>query len=171
MSAEENTLPDQNPDLSYDRDAIVASITRYYKLLSKMVAIRPKQIGYAPEGGRDNDTIPLEKLRRLGFNDRMIDFVRHVPFVHSADRPVFLGTEMIDYYRKLFSYPEENYDLEDPMMVEMWPMPDQRIPEGVLPLSRPLPGDPFGTWWILDTNTGTQHGLDLDLLISNFCPL
>lgn len=156
MSAEVNTPPDQNPDSSYDCDAIVASITRYYELLSQMIAIRPKQIGYAPEGGRNDDTIPLEKLRRLGFNNRMVDFVRHVPFIHSADRPVFPSTETISYYRNVFSYPEGNYDLEDPMIVEMWPVPDQRIPEGFLPLSRPLQGDSFGTWWILDTNTGTS---------------
>ena len=155
MSAEENT-PDQNPDSSYDRDAIVASITRYYELLSKMVAIKPKHIGYAPEGGRDDDTISIEKLHRLGFNTKMIDFVQHLPFVQSADRPVFLGTETLNYYRNLFSYPEEKYDLEDPMVVEMWPIPDERIPECILPLSCPLQGNPFGTWWILDTNTGSS---------------
>jgi hypothetical protein len=156
MSAVESTPPDQGPETNYNRDAIVASITRYYELLSKMVAIKPKQIGYAPEGGRDDQTIPIKKLRRLGFNDRMIDFIRHVPFVHSVNRPVFPGTETLIYHRDVFHYPVEEYDLEEPLMVQMWPMPDERIPEGILPLSSPLQGDPFGTWWMLDTKTGSS---------------
>ncbi|KAJ8117810.1 hypothetical protein OPT61_g1087 [Boeremia exigua] len=161
MSTEEITPPNQDPgsDAGYDRDAIVASITRYYELLSKMVSIKPKEIAYAPEGGRGDDIIPVEKLRRLGFTDRAIDFVRHVPFVHS-ERPVHQGTQTLYYYRDYFRYPEEEYDLVEPMMVEMWPMPEQRIPEGFVPLSNPLHGSPFAWWWILDTNTGelTAHG-------------
>lgn len=82
MSAEAPTAP------GYDRDAIIASITRYYELLSKMVVIKPKDIAYVPEGGRTDGDIPIEKLRRLGLNDRAIDFIRYVPVVCSVDRLV-----------------------------------------------------------------------------------
>lgn len=153
MSDEATTSPDQGRSTAYDRDAIVSSITRYYELLSKMVAVRPKDIAYPPEGGWDDDTIPLAKLRRLGLNDRAIDLVRHLPYVF-GERPIYLGTEPIIYHQHLFEYPEEDYKLDEPHDVEMWPLPEQRIPEGVVPLSRMFHGDPSYTWWILETDTG-----------------
>ena len=164
MSTEGAPSPDIAAGPAYDRDAIVASMTRYYTLLSKMVSINPADIELAPKEGRHDDEIPLEALRLLGFSDRMIDFVRHAPFVGSNDRPVYYSTSTLNYYRHLFSYSEEEYQLDDPHMVEMWPLPEQRIPEGVVPLSRPLQGDDRGTWWLLDTNNGKLVvGIDLPL--------
>lgn len=154
MSANRSSPPDQAPGPTYDRDAIVASMTRYYELLSKMVGIKPADIERAPKEGRSDDDIPLEALRLLGFNDMMIDVVRHAPFVGSNHRPVYYSTCTLNYYRHLFSYPEGEYQLDDPHMVEMWPLPEQRIPEGIVPLSRHLQGDHRGTWWLLDTNSG-----------------
>jgi hypothetical protein len=145
----------------YDRDAIITSMTRYYTLLSKMIGINPADIELAPKEGRHDDEIPLEALRLLGFSDRMIDFVRHAPFVGSINRPVYYSTSTLNYYRHLFRYPEEEYQFDDPHMVEMWPLPDQGIPEGIVPLSRPLQGDDRGTWWLLDTtNGGLVNGRD-----------
>jgi hypothetical protein len=157
MSAEGAPSPGQVPSPTYDRDAIIASMTRYYELLSRTVGIKPTDIERAPTGGRDDDHIPLEQVRLLGFNDRMVDFIRHVPFVGSADRPVYYSTQTLNYYRYLFNYPEEEYQLDDPHMVEMWPFPEQRIPGGIVPLSRPLQGDSRGTWWMLDTNNGESQ--------------
>jgi hypothetical protein len=149
MSAEAPTAP------GYDRDAIVTSITCYYELLSKMVAIKPKDIAYAPEGGRTDDDIPIEKLRRLGLKDREIDFIRHVPVVCSVDRPVLEGTQPLVFSHYVFNqYKDDRYLLDDPSWAEMWPIPEERIPEGLVPLSHPLQGDPYGTWWLLDTNNG-----------------
>jgi hypothetical protein len=151
------TTPNQDAAPSYDRDAIVASITRYYELLSKMVSIKAKHIAYAGQGGRPDSMLPLSKLRRLGFNERMIDFIRHVPFSHSSDRPVFPYTTTRNYYTNLFCYPEEDYTLEDPHRTEMWPFPEVRIPEGVVPLSRAIEAAGLETWWMLDTNNGRSE--------------
>jgi hypothetical protein len=160
MSAVEAPAPpNQDTASGYDRDAIVASITRYYELLSKMVSIKPTDIAYPPLrfGGRRLDSkIPLEKLRRLGFNDRMIDFVRHVPFVLNHVRPVLPFTETIIYHHSVFDeYRDEDYVLEDPLQAYMWPIPDCKIPEGIIPLSRGMECPSLGTWWMLDTNNGT----------------
>ncbi|KAK1640691.1 hypothetical protein BDP81DRAFT_311228, partial [Colletotrichum phormii] len=143
---------------AYDRDAIVGSIKRYYELIVKMVSIRPDHITYPLEGGWGDDVIPLEKLRRLGFNDMTIDLVRHLPYVTSY-RPVFPSTQTINYFQNDFTGPDEKYQLEDPNSVGLWPLPEGRIPQGILPLSKPLGGDGLGMWWLLDTNTGelTAH--------------
>ena len=154
MSTKSAPSPDIAAGPIYDRDAIVTSMTRYYTLLSKMVSINPADIELAPKEGRHDDEIPLEVLRLLGFSDRMIDFVRHAPFVGSNDRPVYYSTSTLNYCRHLFNYSEEEYLVGDSHMVEMWPLPDQRISEGIVPLSRPLQGDDRGTWWLLDTNNG-----------------
>jgi hypothetical protein len=151
------TPPNQAAAPSYDRDAIVASITRYYELLSKLVSIKPKDIAYARQGGRPDSMLPLSKLRRLGFNERMIDFIRYVPFSHSSYRPVFPYTTTRNYYTNLFCYPEEDYTLEDPHRTEMWPFPGERIPEGVVPLSRAIETAGLETWWMLDTNNGKSE--------------
>ncbi|KAK1974437.1 hypothetical protein LZ30DRAFT_670260 [Colletotrichum cereale] len=153
MSTEASISQGQNPDSTYDRDAIVASIKRYYELLSKMVSIRPEHIAYPPEGGWGDDIIPLEKLQRLGFNDRMIDLVRHLPYITSY-RPIFPSTQTINYFQNSFTEPDEDYQLEDPNLVGLWPLPEERIPQGIVPLSQPLKGDTLGTWWLFDTNTG-----------------
>ncbi|KAF9873541.1 hypothetical protein CkaCkLH20_09000 [Colletotrichum karsti] len=156
MSTEPTTSPGLSP--IYDRDPIVASITRYYELLSKMVSIRPKHIEYPPEGDWGDDIIPLEKLRRLGFDERMIDLVRHIPYV-ASNRPVFPSTQTVNYFQNVFSEPVEEFQLEDPNRVRLWPVPDERIPEGIVPLSQWLNGDKLGIWWLLDTKTGelTAH--------------
>jgi hypothetical protein len=166
MSA--NTAPslDQVPSPTYDRAAIIASMTRYYTLLSKMVGIKPSDIDIAPPSGRPDDAIPLEALRLLGFNDRMVDFIRHAPFVGSNHRPVYYSTCTLNYYRWLFSYPAEEYAGDDAQMVEMWPLPEQRMRKGIVPLSRPLQGDSRGYWWMLDTNTGESSTIDADLCVS-----
>ncbi|KAF5519162.1 hypothetical protein CGCA056_v010023 [Colletotrichum aenigma] len=158
MSTEASISQGENTGPTYDRDAIVGSIKRYYELLSKMVSIRPEHIAYSPEGGWGDDIIPLENLRRLGFNDTTIDLVRHLPYVTSR-RPIFPSTQTINYFRNILCGPEENYQLEDPNLVGLWPLPEGRIPQGIVPLSQPLGGDRLGMWWLLDTNTGelTAH--------------
>lgn len=153
MSTEDSISQRQSPGPTYDRDAIVGSIKRYYELLSKMVSIRPVHIACPPEGGWGDDIVPLEKLRRLGFNDTMIDLVRHLPYVTSR-RPVFPSTQTINYFQNALSEPDEDYQLEDPNLVGLWPLPEERIPQGIVPLSKPLGGDRLGMWWLLDTNTG-----------------
>lgn len=151
------TPPNHDAASSYDRDAIIASITRYYELLSKMVSIKPKVIAYAEQGGRPDSVLPLEKLHRLGFNERMIDFIRHVPFSHSSDKLVFRYTTTRNYYTNLFDYPEEDYALEDSHRTGMWPFPGARIPEGVIPLSRTIEAAGLETSWMLDTNNGKSE--------------
>ncbi|KAL3292969.1 Alpha beta hydrolase fold protein [Colletotrichum asianum] len=148
MSTEPSISQGQNHNSAYDRHNIVGSIKRYYELLSKMVSIRPEHIAYPAEGGWGDDVIPLEKLRRLGFNDTMIDLARHLPYVTSR-RPVFPSTQTINYFQNGFRGPDEDYQLRDPNLVGLWPLPEERIPQGIVPLSQPLGGDRLGTWrWI-----------------------
>jgi hypothetical protein len=102
-----------------------------------MVEIKPTGIERAPKEGRNDDDILLEQVRLLGFNDRMVDFIRYAPFVGNADRPVCYSTQTLNYHQYPFNCPEEEYQLDDPHMVDMWPLPEQRIPEEIVLLSRP----------------------------------
>jgi hypothetical protein len=157
---------DQSPTPAYDRDAIIASMTRYYTLLSKAVGIKPTAIDRAPKKGCKEEHIPLEQMRLLGFNDRMIDFVRHATFVSGSDRPVYYGTQTLNYYRYLFSHEDEEYG-GDAWEVGMWPIMEQRIAEGIVPLSRPFHDDPCGTWWLLDTSNG-ESVMDIRVVPESF---
>ncbi|KAF5853065.1 hypothetical protein GGP41_001658, partial [Bipolaris sorokiniana] len=100
-------------------------------------------------------SLPLSHLQCLGFNDRMLDLILHLPIISSTTRPVYPGTTPIAYTNSLFDdYSEEDFDVNDVHAVGLWPLPDERIPEGVVPISRPLQGDPGGVWWMIDTNNG-----------------
>lgn len=61
-----------------------------------MVAIKPGHVAYAPEGGRNDAITPAERLRRLGFNDIMINSIRHV---RSARQTQARGTQSITDYQ------------------------------------------------------------------------
>ncbi|KAH7562353.1 hypothetical protein BM1_01873 [Bipolaris maydis] len=148
------------PNSAYNRAALITSLTAYYTLLSKTVSIHPSHIHPAPPTGHDPSSLPLSHLQRLGFNDQMLDLVLHLPVITSATRPVYPGTQPIAYTNDLFDdYSDEDFDVNDAHSVGLWPLPEQRIPEGVVPISWPLQGDPGGVWWMIDTNNGeiTPH--------------
>ncbi|KAK1671462.1 hypothetical protein BDP55DRAFT_732306 [Colletotrichum godetiae] len=152
MSTEASTSRGRDVGPAYDRDAIVGSIKRCYELIAKMVSTGPDHITYPPQGGWGDNIIPLEKLRRLGFNDVTINLVRHLPYV-TSHRPMFPSTQTINYFKNGLSGSDEKYQLEDPNSVGLWPLLEGRIPQDILPLSKPLRGDRLGIWWLLDTNT------------------
>lgn len=149
-----NPPPQQGPGPTYNRAAIISSMLRYYTLLSKAVSIPASAIEQAPKAGRSDASIPLQQLLLLGFNDKMLDFIRHAPFLGSNDRPVYYSTCTLNYYPHLFRFPVEDYAGGDAQAVDMWPVPEQRVAEGFVPLARPLQGDGRGYWWLLDTGSG-----------------
>ncbi|EUC34227.1 hypothetical protein COCCADRAFT_93978 [Bipolaris zeicola 26-R-13] len=143
------------PNTGYNRAALITSLTNYYTLLSKTVSIHPSHIHLAPPTGHPPSSLPLPQLQRLGFTPTMLDLISHLPLITSATRPVYPGTTPIAYTTTLFSdYTDENFDVNDAHAVGLWPLPEEKIPQGVVPISWPLQGDPGGVWWMVDTNTG-----------------
>lgn len=149
------------PVSGYDRNAIVAGITRYYETLAKMAWFSPKLIQYPPSGGwGDREFLPADKLRLLGFDQRVVDLLRHMPYIDIDEEndevpwPVYLDNSLPERY--LRDNPQLNDDLtEDEAAPEdlnangisLWPQP---TPTGLVPLA----GGRYATWWVLDTNTG-----------------
>lgn len=145
----------------YDRAAIVAAITRYYETLAKMAWFSPKLIQYPPPGGWvDREFLPADKLRLLGFNERVADLLRHMPYIDIDEEndevpwPVYLDNSVPERY--LRDNPQLTDDLTEDQAgpealnasgISPWP---QRTPAGLVPLA----GGRYATWWVLDTNTG-----------------
>lgn len=145
----------------YNRDAIVAGITRYYETLAKMAWFSPKLIQYPPPGGwGDRDFLPADKLRLLRFNDRVVDLLRHIPYIDMDEEsdevqwPVYLDNSIPERY--LRDNPQLNDDLTEDQAT-----PDNLAANSIFPWHQPTPsglvplsGGRYATWWALDTNTG-----------------
>ncbi|OHF03855.1 hypothetical protein CORC01_00717 [Colletotrichum orchidophilum] len=137
----------------YDRDAIIESIKQYFELLSRMVSFRPECIKSPPKNGWSDDELPLEKFRILGFNERVVDLLRHLPYVES-EKPIYPSTQSISYLKDshLFSEPEREFRTKQPLVLELWPLEGEKIHEGIVALSGQADGG-LAMWWLLDTRT------------------
>ncbi|KAK7994001.1 sulfate transporter 4.1 [Apiospora arundinis] len=154
----------------YDRDVIVAGLTRYYETLAKMAFFPASLIQYPPGEGRcwgdDDGFLPEDKIRLLGFNDRVVDLLRHLPYLdvdeaaHGDERwPAVVGRG--EPQRYLADNPTLNEDLtasdatpENLCATGLFPFPE-KMPDGLVPIAGGCAdGAPTG-WWIVDTNAGT----------------
>ncbi|KAF9872880.1 hypothetical protein CkaCkLH20_09743 [Colletotrichum karsti] len=150
----------------YDRDVIVAGLTRYYETLAQMAFFPASLIQYPP-GGRwgDDAFLPADKTRLLGFNDRVIDLLRHLPYLdvdetHEDNRWPVIGRS--EPQRYLEDNPGLNEDLTaDKATPErlcahgLFPFPE-KMPDGLVPIAGgSADGSGIGEWWIIDTNAGT----------------
>ncbi|KAK1974249.1 hypothetical protein LZ30DRAFT_827566 [Colletotrichum cereale] len=157
--------PATYPD-GYDRDVIVAGLTKYYDTLAQM-AFFPASLIQHPPGDRwgDSSFLPADKTHLLGFSDRTIDLLRHLPYLdvdetHDDNRWPVIGRS--EPQRYLEDNPELNEDLTaDKATPErlcahgLFPFPE-KIPEGLVPIAGGGgEGSDSGEWWIIDTNTGT----------------
>ncbi|EFQ26033.1 hypothetical protein CGRA01v4_14461 [Colletotrichum graminicola] len=136
--------PVNYPD-GYDRDVIVAGLTKYYETLAQMAFFPASLIQYPPGGWWGDDSfLPADKTRLLGFNDRIIDLLRHLPYLdvdetHDDNRWPVIGRG--EPQRYLEDNPELNDDLtEDKATPErlcahcLFPFPE-KMPEGLVPIA------------------------------------
>ncbi|KAF6799437.1 hypothetical protein CSOJ01_12499 [Colletotrichum sojae] len=145
----------------YDRNAIVAGLTRYYETLARMAFFPASMIQRPPEGRwGDDEFLPREKTLLLGFDYRVVDLLRRLPYLdvdesHEDDRWPVAGRG--EPQRYLADNPQLSEDLTPekatPEMLfasGIFPFPE-RMPEGLVPIA----GGAEGEWWIVDTDAGT----------------
>lgn len=156
-----NTNSNNNDNSAvYDRSAIVAAITYYYQRLSKMAYFPAHAIDYPPPGGwPDGDFLPADKIQMLGFNDRVVDLLRHIPYVLATDGGPDAGWAVWSgpAYPHVYLQGDAIWDTLDPERENLSLCAEQIFPwdnmaDGLVPLTR---GE-YAEWWILDTNTGNM---------------
>ncbi|KAJ3962717.1 hypothetical protein N0V92_000509 [Colletotrichum tropicale] len=150
----------------YNRDVIVAGLTKYYKTLAQMAFFPASLIQYPPGGRWGDDTfLPADKTRLLGFNDRVIDLLRHLPYLdvdetHEDNRWPVIGRSEPQRYL------EDNPELNENFTADK-ATPERLCAHGLFPFAEKMPdglvpiaggggeGSDSGEWWIIDTNAGT----------------
>ncbi|KAK8051100.1 hypothetical protein PG993_002485 [Apiospora rasikravindrae] len=145
----------------YDRDVIVAGLTRYYETLAKM-AFFPASVIQRPPGGRWDDAafLPAATTRLLGFNDTVVDLLRHLPYLdadeaHDDNRWPVAGRAEPQRYLA------DNPELDEALAKEP-AAPGRLCAHGILPFEErmpaglvPIAGSDGGVWWLVDTDAGT----------------
>ncbi|WQF87963.1 hypothetical protein CDEST_12977 [Colletotrichum destructivum] len=106
-------------DPLYGHDAVIESIKQCFELLSRMVSFRFECIKSPPESGWSDDELPLEKFRILGFNERVVEILRHLPYVES-NKPVYPSTQSISYLKDSYPFlePEGEFGTKQPLVLE-----------------------------------------------------
>lgn len=84
-------------DCSYDRNDLVGEVTAFYEFLTTMY-IPPEALRRPPPDGWPN--INAETYRSLNKTDRVIDLIRHLPYItrHTAwPYEIYFVTAVVDY--------------------------------------------------------------------------
>ncbi|KAE9581548.1 hypothetical protein CGCF415_v010341 [Colletotrichum fructicola] len=149
----------------YDRDVIVAGLTKYFETLTQMAFFPASLIQYPPGGRWGDDTfLPADSTRLLGFNERVIDLLQHLPYLdvdetHEDNRWPVIGRS--EPQRYLGDNPELNENLTADKAT-----PGQLCAHGLFPFAEKMPdglvpiaggggeGSDSGEWWIIDTDAG-----------------
>ncbi|KAL3295476.1 alpha beta hydrolase fold protein [Colletotrichum asianum] len=133
----------------YDRDAIVTGLNKYYERLAQMAFFPSSLIQYPPgERWGDDTFLPADKTRLLGFNERVIDLLRHLPYLD------------VDETHEDNRWPHENLTADKATPERLcvhgrFPFA-KKMPDGLIPIAGGGgEGSDSGEWWIIDTNAGT----------------
>jgi len=79
---------------SYDCDGVVASVSSFYRLLTKLPYIDPECLVYPPYDGHNNGWTGINEaeLRRRGKTDDVINLLRHLPYLRQPTNNVEAGS-------------------------------------------------------------------------------
>ena len=142
--------------MAYDRDVVVNSLKRHYNVLVLMAYLDPAVIEYPPPSGWSDDQLAVEILRALGRSEKVIDLLRHLPYLresYSDERwQVYPETRATSYLRDVGWFKGQTAEsCQGKNMLHLCLMPfDGDCPPGFIPLT-------YGreaTCWIIDTDEG-----------------
>ncbi|KAJ0160348.1 hypothetical protein CTA2_8122 [Colletotrichum tanaceti] len=105
-------LPPQQPlNCAYNRDDVVAGLTRYYLTLTSSAYVPASYVDFPPAGGWTDADLDVGALRALRRSETVIDLLRHLPYprpMHDGPRPgpwnVAPGSKPVRYLRHLGSF-------------------------------------------------------------------
>jgi hypothetical protein len=140
---------------TYDREAIIAALTEYYKALSKLPYLDEEDIVYPPPSGWPN--ITKENFDVLGKHDEVVELLKRLPYLKNPNDwgkgyLVSFATYAIDYSSEPFQPPVN-------MEKAKYYSPDfayreEMVKPWVIPLTRPE-DNVIGTYILLDITDGT----------------
>lgn len=133
---------------TYDREAVIATVTDFYQFLATLPYIEPADVLYPPPGGWPN--INAENFAGLGKTEQVIALLKHLPYIRMDGNHEYMvapETFPCDYRRDYFQSPAVFADGRGP-----WDVPvGFSFPPWVVPLTY---GKNHGDYLMLDTTDG-----------------
>ncbi|KUJ09804.1 uncharacterized protein LY89DRAFT_788055, partial [Mollisia scopiformis] len=138
--------------LEYDREAIIATVTDFYKHMIKLPHIEPSDLLYPPPEGwpsiTESNFAPLKR------SEEVIELLRHLPYLKTSPGQVRGQESIVAWDTKPIDYREEKFQpdrIEEG--VKMITQSKDKFPAWVVPLTRGV--DLYGIWLMFDTTDGT----------------
>ncbi|GKT55253.1 alpha/beta hydrolase fold protein [Colletotrichum tofieldiae] len=154
----------------YNLRAVVGAISIYYKLLSCTAYFPPSLAEYAPEDGWDEHAFPSAELKALGYSDKAIDLLRHLPYLGPDEHwwEVFPGSFPIRYLRDADPFRGISLErLKRKSLRKLGLSPYKEVlPPDVVAIAIPNRVSWRGTWWLVDTDRGSR--IDAEPIVPAF---
>jgi hypothetical protein len=140
--------------MAYNRDIVVNCIKRHYDLLVRAAYLDPANIQYPPADGWSDEQLVVDVLRVLGRSDKVIDLLRHLPYIKDSAENFYIyhETHPMSYLRGtdlVGNLKAEECQGKDLCELLLMPVPAD-WPAGFISLSHGREG----TWWVIDTTKG-----------------
>lgn len=136
--------------MPYDRDEVVASITEYYTFLTTHLHFDPSELKIPPPGGWPQ--ITASRFAFLGKSDKVIDLLRHLPYLPADDHKEFYehsvcadyvgkpGDSAVKYQDRDDFVPENDLTEDGP-----WDIDEDTV---VLGVTQPVSSWPRTKWYV-----------------------
>lgn len=155
------TYEPQFPPMSgygYHRDAVVDVFKRYYELLSQMAYFSPTLLECPPVAGWPDHKFPSEKLRKLGYSEKVIDLLRNLPYLACDGNQweLFKDSGPKRYLSDAYPFQktsDEKLKRRALFKLKLSPYKYQVLPRDMVAISASTNGT-WGTWFLLDTAKG-----------------
>ncbi|KAK2016667.1 hypothetical protein LZ32DRAFT_626057 [Colletotrichum eremochloae] len=142
-----------------DSIEIMAGVIKtHYLTLSRAAYFTPSMVETAPDSGWSDDVFPAEELEMLGYSDKAVSLLRHLPYLGFDEHfwEVLPGSQPIRYLRdaELFEdVPRDKLRRDSLRKLGLSPY-DEAMPADVVALSSPNQDSWRGTWWMIDAGRG-----------------
>ncbi|KAM0273993.1 hypothetical protein ACHAQH_008050 [Verticillium albo-atrum] len=157
--------PPQSP--TSIRDSLVEGLTRYYTLLTRAAYLPAEAVEYPPPGGWQPPVFPEEKLRALRYDDRVIDLLRHLPYIREEGNmqdgqwQVFDNGYQIRYLSDGYLLQQSAAQLEKKKLNKAGLSPYKAAMPGSMVAIVKARNESDKYWWLVDLEKGemiADHG-------------
>ncbi len=97
--------------MPYNRDAVAQGVTHYYELLEKLAYIEESEILRPPPTGWTDEQLQMKMLVAAGRSDKVIDLVRHLPYLRGdRELEMYPPCRIVSYLREDALYEASTLD-------------------------------------------------------------
>ncbi|TDZ32467.1 hypothetical protein C8035_v012216 [Colletotrichum spinosum] len=139
-------------------EMMAGAIKSHYLALSRGAYFPSSMVEMAPDGGWSDHVFPAEELEMLGYSDKAVSLLRHLPYLAFDEHfwEVLPGSRPIRYRRDAEvseRVPRDKLRRDSLRRLGLSPY-DEAMPADVVALSSPAQDSWRGAWWMIDAGRG-----------------